>query len=292
MDLELKVREATVLASGFAFGESPRWHDGRLWFANWGTGEIVTVDDAGDSKVVARIPTTLPCSIDWLPDGRMLIVSGPEARLLRHEADGSLSTHAELGEYGSLFNEIVVDSLGNSYVNGGDFDPNNPQEAAPGVIVLVRPDGATELVATDISFGNGMVITADGSTLIVAESWANRLTAFDVADDGTLLNRRVWADLGGGYPDGICLDADGAVWFADVPNEQCVRVVEGGEVVDTVTVDRGAFACMLGGKDGRTLYITASVFRGFENMGGDDRDGVVVTSVVETPGAGRPSWNA
>lgn len=283
--------EPAVLASGFAFGESPRWHEERLWFANWGTGEIIAVDEAGATEVVARIQTTLPCSIDWLPDGRMIVVSGPEALLLRQEVDGSLARYAELGAYGTVFNELVVDSLGNSYVNGGSFDPSSQQDSALGVIVLVRPDGTTRPVANDINFGNGMVITADGATLIVAESWANRLTAFDIAGDATLSNRRVWADLGGGYPDGICLDRDGAVWFADVPNQQCVRVEEGGRVLDTVPVDRAAFACMLGGRDGRTLYITASIWRGFENMSDEARDGIIVTFPVDTPGAGWPGWN-
>jgi sugar lactone lactonase YvrE len=284
--------EVSLLASGFAFGESPRWHEERLWFANWGTGEIIAVNDAGDAEIVARIDTTLPCSIDWLPDGRMLVVSGPEAVLLRQEVDGTLTRYAELGAYGTVFNELVVDSRGYSYVNGGSFDPTRQQDPVSGVIILVRPDGTTLPVANEIDFGNGMVITADGSTLIVAESWANRLTAFDIASDATLSNRRVWADLGGGYPDGICLDRDGAVWFADVPNQQCVRVEEGGRVLDTVHVDRAAFACMLGGHDGRTLYVAASIWRGFDKMADDARDGIIVTSPAPAPGAGRPGWHA
>jgi sugar lactone lactonase YvrE len=282
--------EAELLVSGLAFGESPRWHEDRLWFANWGTGEIVAVNDAGAAEIVARIDTTLPCSIDWLPDGRMLVVSGPEALLLRQEIDGTLTRYAELGEYGTVFNELVVDSQGNSYVNGGSFDPTRQEDPASGVIILVRPDGTPLPVADEINFGNGMVITADGSTLIVAESWANRLTAFDISSDATLSNRRVWADLGGGYPDGICLDNDGAVWFADVPNQKCVRVEEGGRVLDTVAVDRAAFACMLGGRDGRTLYVTASIWRGFDKMADGARDGIVVTFPAPAPGAGRPGW--
>jgi sugar lactone lactonase YvrE len=155
---------------------------------------------------------------------------------------------------------------------------------------MVSPDGSVRRVADEIAFGNGMVITEDGSTLIVAESWANRLSAFDVRSDGNLSGRRVWADLSDGYPDGICLDAEGSVWYADVPNQRCVRVAEGGVVLETVDLDRGAFACMLGGTDGRTLFVTASVWRGFENMTDDARNGEVLVVPAPAAGSGRPSF--
>lgn len=224
--------KAQVLLTGLGLGESPRWHDGRLWFANWGTGEIRAVDLEGRDEVVGRVETTVPYSIDWLPDGRMLVVSGQEGVLLRQEASGELAIHAELG---GVFNEIVVDRRGNAYVNGGN-------------VVVVTPEGAVREVATDIAWGNGMAITADNKTLIVAESHGNRLTAFDIGEQGNLSNRRVWAELGEGhYPDGICLDAEGAVWYADVPNQHCVRIREGGERLETVEVDRGALpACWVG----------------------------------------------
>jgi sugar lactone lactonase YvrE len=282
------VPEAQVLLSGLAIGESPRWHEGRLWFSNWGTQEIVAVDLDGNSEIMLRVPTTIPFSIDWLPDGRLLVVSGPEARLLRCEADGTLVTHADLSGLTGGFNEIVVDHRGNAYVNGGSFDFESGAGAESGVVVLVRPDGSVRQVADNIVFGNGMAITEDGSTLIVAESWARRLSAFDIAADASLSNRRVWADLGDAPPDGICMDAEEAVWFADVPNKRCVRVREGGEVLQTIELDRGGFACMLGGPDGRTLFILAAEWAGMENMDDSARTGQLLVAEASAPGAGRP----
>jgi sugar lactone lactonase YvrE len=280
--------EPQVLLTGLAIGESPRWHEGRLWFSNWGTQEIVAVDLEGNSEVMARVPTTIPFSIDWLPDGRMIVVSGPEARLLRREPDGTLVTHADLSGLADGFNEIVVDSRGNAYVNGGSFDFETSAGVESGVVALVRPDGSARQVADNIAFGNGMAITPDGSTLIVAESWARRLSAFDIAADGSLSNRRVWADTGDGPPDGICMDGEGAVWYADVPNKRCVRVREGGEVLQTVDLDRGGFACMLGGPDGRTLFMLAAEWRGMENMDETARTGQVLVDEAPAPGAGWP----
>jgi sugar lactone lactonase YvrE len=282
------VPEAQVLLSGLAIGESPRWHEGRLWFSNWGTQEIVAVDLDGNSEVMLRVPTTIPFSIDWLPDGRLLVVSGPEARLLRCEPDGTLVTHADLSGLTGGFNEIVVDHRGNAYVNGGSFDFESGAGAESGVVVLVRPDGSVRQVADNIVFGNGMAITEDGSTLIVAESWARRLSAFDIAADASLSNRRVWADLGDAPPDGICMDAEEAVWFADVPNKRCVRVREGGEVLQTIELDRGCFACMLGGPDGRTLFMLAAEWAGMENMDHSARTGQLLVAEAPAPGAGRP----
>src|ERR1039458_1648593 len=250
--------EPRILLCGLAFGESPRWHQDRLWFSNWGTQEVRTVNLDGASEVVACIPTTIPFSLDWLPDGRLLVVSGQEALLLRREPDGSLVTHADLSGLDSVFNEIVVDGRGNAYVNGT-------------VIALVTPQGAVRQVADGLSFGNGMVVTPDNSTLIVAESHGNRLTAFDIAPDGSLSNRRVWADLDGGFPDGICLDFESAIWYADVPNKRCVRVREGGEVLQTIDLDRGCFACMLGGADRRTLFMMTAEWHGIDNIDVIDR---------------------
>jgi len=275
--------ELRTLLTGLAFGESPRWHEDRLWFANWGAQEVVAVDLDGNSEVVTRVPTTIPFSIDWLPDGRLLVVSGREALLLRQEPDGSLVTHADLSGVNEVFNEIVVDGRGNTYVNGASSDLS-----APGIVALVTPDGSARQVADGIAFGNGMAVTPDNSTLIVAESHGNRLTAFDIAADGGLSNRRVWADLPGGFPDGICLDADGAAWYADVPNQHCVRVGEGGEVLQTVELDRGCFACMLGGADDRTLFMMAAEWHGMENMGPEARTGQVLTVEAPAPGAGWP----
>ena len=270
-----------TLLTGLGFGESPRWHDGRLWFCNWGFGEVMALGLDGTSEVMARIPTTIPFSIDWLPDGRLLVVSGQEALLLRQEPDGSLVTHADLTGLDSVFNEIVVDGRGNAYVNGG-------------TIALVTPDGSARQVAGGLEFGNGMAVTPDNATLIVAESHGNRLTAFDIAADGGLSGRRVWADLGRGVPDGICIDADGAVWYADVPNRRCVRVREGGEVLQTIDLDRGGFACMLGGEDGRTLFMVAAEWRGMEAAAEvmQEKTGQVLAAQAPAPGAGWPGPGA
>lgn len=280
--------QPTTLVTGLAMGESPRWHDDRLWLADWGTQQVVAVDLDGTSEVVLEVETA-PISIDWLPDGRLLVVSGGEGRLLRREPDGSLVAHADLAPLSThAWNEIVVDRRGNAYVNTIGFDFATGQDAASGSVALVRPDGSTRLVADGVSFPNGMALTSDDTTLILAESYANRLTAFDVDPDGGLSNRRVWADLGDGYPDGICLDAEGAVWYADVPNRRCVRVREGGEVLQTVDVDRGCFACMLGGPGGTTLFVVAAEWSGPESMVGGEPTGRVLTVEAPAPGAGRP----
>ena len=272
--------EVRTLLTGLAMGESPRWHEDRLWFSDWGAQEIIAVDLDGKSEVMLRTSFGLPFCIDWLPDGRLLIVSGREALLLRRERDGSLVTHADLrGLSGGAWNEIVVDGRGNVYVNGG-----------PGIIALVGPDGLPRQVADGIAFPNGMAVTPDNSTLIIAESHGKRLTAFDIAADGSLSNRRVWADLGDGVPDGICIDADNAVWYGDVPNKRCVRVREGGEVLQTINLDRGCFACMLGGEGRRTLFLIATEWRGMENIPevARARTGQVLTIEAPAPGVGWP----
>jgi sugar lactone lactonase YvrE len=249
--------EPHILMTGLALGESPRWHADRLWFSDWGAQELIAVALDGQSEVVVRVPTA-PFCFDWLPDGRLLIVSGGTGLLLRREPDGSLATHADLtGVSDKPWNEIVVDGRGNVYLNGIGFDfPGG--EYAPGILALVTPDGSVRQVADGVAFPNGMAVTPDNSTLILAESYGNRLTAFDIAADGGLTNRRVWAGLGDGVPDGICIDAGGAVWYGDVPNQRCVRVREGGELLQTIDLDRGCFACMLGGADMRTLFMIAN----------------------------------
>ncbi|TIQ92979.1 MAG: SMP-30/gluconolactonase/LRE family protein, partial [Mesorhizobium sp.] len=189
---------------------------------------------------------------------------------------------------GNAWNEIVVDGRGNIYVNGGGPAPAPGQHFGPGTIVLIAPDGSVRQVADKIAFANGMAVMPDNKTLIVAESHANRLTAFDIATDGSLANRRRWADLGNGFPDGICLDAEGAIWYADVPNRHCVRVREGGAMLESVDADRGCFACMLGGTDGKTLFIVAAEWRGFEYMISEVRTGQVLSIEASAPGAGWP----
>jgi len=259
-----------TIMTGIVFGESPRWHDGRLWFSDWARQEIIAVTDGGVSEVV--VPGSDagfgPACIDWLPDGRLLMVSGSQRALLRREPDGAMTTHADLSTAfaDEHWNEVNVDSRGNAFVNNIGFTfPGG--EFAPGIVAVVTPDGAARVVAEGFGFPNGMAVTPDDSTLIVAESYAHQLTAFDIAPDGGLSNRRVWAYLGdAAAPDGICLDAEGAVWYADVPNQHCRRVAEGGEVLETVDAGLGCFSCALGGSgaDGGsassrpTLYIVAA----------------------------------
>jgi sugar lactone lactonase YvrE len=204
------------------------------------------------------------------------------------EPDGSLVTHADLtGLADHKWNDIVVDGRGNAYVNNTGFDfPGG--EFAPGIVALVTPDGSARQVAEGVAFPNGMVVTPDNSTLIVAESYGNKLTAFDITADGGLSHGRTWADVPGGAPDGICLDAEGAVWYADVPNKRCVRVLEGGEVLQTIELDRGCFACMLGGKDKRTLFLTVNEWNGPASMADGSRKGQVLTAQAPAPGVGWP----
>ena len=281
--------EPKVLLDGLVIGESPRWHDDRLWFAHWGPGEIVAVDLDGNSEVVAQGPPGLGWSMDWLPDGRLL-VTGEE--LMRREPDGSMVRHADLSAIADHgWNEIVVDSRGNTYLNGMGFR-FGAEEFRPGIIALVTPDGSARQVADGIAFPNGMVVTPDGSTLIISESFAAKLTAFDVAEDGGLSNRRDWA--GGVGPDGICMDAEGAIWTGS-GGAGCMRIRDGGEILDRVELDLMPFACMLGGPDGRTLFIMAADW----HMGEDPADnmarlttgphtGRVLTVQAPAPHAGRP----
>jgi len=276
-----------TLLTGLVFGESPRWHDDRLWFSDMGAQQVVAVDLEGDSEVIARVPA-MPMGIGWLPDGRLLIVSARDGRLLRREPDGSLVTHADLTSLGEHpWGDMVVDGRGNAYVGNIGFDfPGG--EFATGIVALVTPDGSARQVADGVAFANGMAVTPGNSTLILAESYANRLTAFDIAADGGLSNRRVWADLGGGVPDGICLDADNAVWYGDVPNQRCVRVREGGAVLATIDLDRGCFACALGGVDNSTLFLMAAEYSAASMAGDAPPTGQVLTVAAPAPGVGWP----
>jgi sugar lactone lactonase YvrE len=217
-----------------------------------------------------------------------LFTAAGEAALIRRDPRGVVSTVADLGAISTGWNEIVTDARGHTFLDAVGFDMMAGEAPRPGVIAVVTPDGTARAVAGDVQFPNGMAVTADGSTLIVAESYGRRLTAFDIAADGGLSGRRTWADLGDGAPDGICVDAEGAVWYADVPNRCCARVAEGGAVLDVVEVDRGCFACMLGGADGRTLFIVAAQWSGPEGMFTGPPTGQVLAVPAPTPHAGRP----
>jgi sugar lactone lactonase YvrE len=274
-----------VIISDLVFPESPRWRGGRLWVSDWGANEVHALDLEGDDEVVARVDS-FPMCIDHLPDGKLLVVSSGDRRVLRRETDGSLVTHAELATIDEHpWNDIVVDGRGNAYVNNIGFDfPGGV--FAPGLVALVTPDGAARKVADGLAFPNGMAVTPDNATLIVAESYGQTLTAFDIDANGDLSNRRTWADVDD-HPDGICLDTDGAVWYADVGTSRCVRVREGGEVLATIELDRGCFACVLGGPDRQTLFMAVNEWAGPEAMTGARR-GQVIATAAPSPGAGWP----
>ena len=284
--------EPRVLLDGLAMPESPRWHDGRLWFSNWGTRQIIAVDLDGTSEVVGEGPDGLGWATNWLPDGRLLI-TGPN--LIRVEPGGSRVLHADLSAISPFgWSEMTVDGRGNVYVNTINFDFAEFDEvlnggAAPGKIALVTPDGQAREVANELAFPNGMVITPDNETLIVGESFAGRLTAFDIEDDGSLSNRRVWADEVG--PDGICLDAEGCIWASSgTMVNDCARIREGGEVLERFEFDRPCFAAMLGGPERRTLFMLTADWRGTEAIEDvvEARTGRVFVVDVPVAGVGWP----
>jgi sugar lactone lactonase YvrE len=291
MDTALK-----PLLTDLRIGESPRWHDDRLWFCHWGTDDVVAVGLDGVAEVVLHSAEVGPHTIDWLPDGRLLIV--PKNRpgvLLRREPDGAIVEHADLSGIAGGWNELVVDGRGNAYLTGSDFDLlgffTGEAEFRPTTIALVTPDGAARVVAEDIEFGNGMAVSPDNRTLVVADSFARGLIAFDIEADGSLANRRVFAeDL---QPDGICMDADGAVWTSASafgrPEEEkdVVRVAEGGAILDRVPLDRSSFAVMLGGPTRRDLFVLAAHWNHEDPFGGP-RTGQVLHTEVAVPGAGYP----
>jgi sugar lactone lactonase YvrE len=275
--------EFTSLLRDLVLVESPRWHEDRLVFSDWGAGEVIALNLDGKREVIANIDS-IPFCLDRLPDGRLLVVAGDD--LLVRSPDGTLSTYAKLGALSTKpWNDIVADGRGNAYVNNIGFDfPDG--EFAPGLIALVGPDGTVRQVADGLAFPNGMAIMPDNSTLIVAESYGGVLTAYDISLDGDLSNRRAWAELDGAAPDGICVDAEGAVWFAEVPGRRCVRVREGGEVLQTIAAELGCFACMLGGPDGTTLFVTAAGWP--DAMTPGSRTGQILCAEVSVPHAGWP----
>lgn len=284
----------TTLVSGLGFPEGPRWHQNRLWFSDFRTRRVLAVDLNGKIEVIAELDDQ-PSGLGWLPDGSMLIVSMSNQALLKLDND-ELRLFSDLsGLATSTCNDMVVDSRGYAYV--GNFGaPIETPAARLAEIVLVKADGSAQIVAEDMVFPNGSVITPDEKTYIVGETYAARLTAFDIETDGTLSNRRNWAqfdDMGivtdrkilmtRVLPDGICLDEEGAIWIAS-PNQrsEVIRVVEGGEIVDRITVETFPYACMLGGEDRKTLFIlTSDLFQG-------GMIGKIETVKVDVPGAGFP----
>lgn len=275
----------TILIDGLQFPEGPRWHDGRLWFSDMNAQKVMTVDLSGNLQTVVQVPGS-PSGLGWLPDGRLLVVSMTERSLLRFD-NGELEQVADLSDLATYHcNDMVVDESGRAYVGNFGFDLGSSRELVPAEIIMVRPGGTAVKAAGDLLFPNGTVITPDGKTLIVAETFGQRLTAFDILPDGMLANRRVWAEMKGYYPDGICLDEAGGIWVASPENHIGVlRVLEGGRFSHRVSVESNAYACMLGNYDRKTLFVLtadASTPRKIE------AGGRIEIVEVETPGAGLP----
>jgi sugar lactone lactonase YvrE len=279
--------ETTVLLDGLAFPEGPRWHEERLWFSDQHARRVMTVDPDGNAELVVDVPEC-PSGLGFLPDGRLLVVSMRDRRLLRLEPGARLAEVADLSSLAPWHcNDMVVDTQGRAYVGNFGFDLDGGAPAVTTCMILVTPDGATRVVADDLKFPNGTVITPDGATLVVGESFRGRLDAFDIEPDGALTGRRTWAKLTGAVPDGICLDADGAIWVACPVTGRALRVREGGEVTDEVAAGRPVFACMLGGGDRRTLFLcTAEVSDPEETI--KLMSGRIETVRVDVPGAGLP----
>lgn len=278
---------AEVVVDGLRFGEGPRWHEGRLWFSDMHDGWVLAMTPSGELTRICQVPAE-PSGLGWLPDGRLLVVSMQDRRVLRQEADGSLQTHADLSELARFHcNDMVVAGDGRAWVGNFGFDLHGGADFRSTELIRVDPDGSASIAASELAFPNGTVITPDGATLIIGESYGGRLTAFDIGSDGTLTHRRLWAQLPEGrIPDGICLDAEGAIWVASPLGDACLRVRAGGDVTDVVELDRGAYACMLGDADRRTLYICTA--KDSDPAQSATRTGRIERVRVEVPGAGWP----
>jgi sugar lactone lactonase YvrE len=275
-----------TLLDGLTFPEGPRWHQGRLWFSDFYNHRVIAVGLGGKTETIVTVPN-IPSGLGWLPDGTLLVVSMDDRKLLRLQ-DGVLSTHGDLSSIAAgPCNDMVVDTRGRAYVGNFGYDRFKGEEARAARMARVDPDGTVSIVADDLLFPNGTVITPDGRTLIVGESMGNRLTAFDIGDDGGLSDRRVWAETPGIVPDGICLDEEGAIWVADPRKNRVVRVRPGGAIADTISLPgRQAFACMLGGDDRRTLFICTAPASGPDRAG--KSDGMIEIARVTVPGTGLP----
>lgn len=279
----------TVVLDGLKFPEGPRWHDGRLWFSDMHARRVMAMDPTGQTSVVCEVENK-PSGLGFLQDGRLLVVSMADHRLLVLDRDLGLREVADISPFvGGDANDMVVDAFGRSYIGNFGFDFAGGEDFQTTTLVRVDPNGQACVVAEDLAFPNGAVITPDGKTLIVAETFGRRLTAFTVEEDGALAGRRTWADLGRATPDGICLDEEGAIWVASPTTAECLRVREGGEVLASVPMSegRGAYACMLGGDDRKTLYICTAEGDEADRQAGRSR-GWIEQVRVDVPGAGLP----
>ena len=276
-----------VFHQGLDFGEGPRWHDGRLWVSDFFAQRVSSFDADGTARVEVELDDR-PSGLGWLPSGDLLVVAMRSRQVRRVDAAGTIHLHGDLSDVATgMCNDMVVDRAGNAYVGNFGFDMDAGQKPAAADLALARPDGSVEVAATDLRFPNGTVITPDGTTLVVGESMGGRYTAFTIQDDGTLTDRRTWAEVPGRAPDGCALDAEGAIWMADAGGGGCFRIAEGGEVLDRVEATQPVFACALGGDDRRTLYlVTAPAFG--EGVCAGKGLGKVEAVGVEVPGAGLP----
>ena len=294
--------DVQTLITGMSYTECPRWHDGRLWFADFYTYAVYSAaEDGSDLRVEAEVPQQ-PSGLGWLPDGRLLVVSMRDAKILRREGDGTLVEHADLRAHVTGHpNDMVVDGRGRAFVGNFGFDLMAGADTEPTVLLRVDPDGSVTTVADDLWFPNGSVITPEG-TLLVDETFGNRVSAFDIGEDGSLGPRRDWAKFGdlptsrvlseaipqvAVAPDGCGLDAEGLLWAADATHGRVVRVREGGEIVDEVVPGTGVFACMLGGSDGRTLFMSCAPDFD-EHARSAAREAEIRTVRVDVPHAGTP----
>jgi sugar lactone lactonase YvrE len=290
-------RATRVLTEGIYFGEGPRWHDGRLWFSDFYAYAVKSVSLAGDLRTEFQIDDR-PSGLGWMPDGSMLIVSMTKRQVLRRSKDGTITVHADLsGVAGFHCNDMVVDAAGRAYVGNFGFDLDAEMEAR-GVqsviadhptakLACVLPNGTVRVAASEMHFPNGSVITPDGKTLIVGETLGSKLTAFDLGADGALTNRRLWADTSPRVPDGIALDADGNIWIANPIAPECVLIARGGKVLEVIDTGQQCYACMLGGDDGRTLFmLTAQTSIAHEAA--ESPKGQLLTATVSVPHAGLP----
>jgi sugar lactone lactonase YvrE len=275
-----------TILDGLTFGEGPRWHDGRLWFSDFYTYSVIAMDPAGRTETMVTVPQQ-PSGLGWMPDGTLLVVSMLDQKLMKL-VGGKLVQHADLSAHAvGPCNDMVVDAKGRAWVGNFCFDLFGGEAARSTCIVRVDPDGSVTRAADDLAFPNGTIVMPDGRTLIIGETRGNRLTAFNIEADGTLSNRRVWAQFDDVFPDGICFDAEGAIWVADPRGRRVVRVFEGGRVERTIPlVDRGAYACMLGGDDRCTLYVVTNSASG-PNVAAA-KSGRIEAIRVDVPGAGLP----
>ena len=282
-------RALQLLLDGGAFFEGPRWHDGRWWVSDFYRHAVFTLDTDGRAEEALTVEGQ-PSGLGWLPDGSLLVVSMQDRRLLRRSPSGVLSVHAEVGHFcGGPLNDLVVDAKGRAFVGNFGFDLMAREAPKPTGLIRVDPDGSTALAAEDLLFPNGTVITDDGRTLIVGETYGRRYVAFTIEDDGSLGERRVWAEVPDLAPDGCSLDAEGHIWSADARGGRACRLAPGGAIVEEIEAPEGLqfFACMLGGDDGRTLLLCAAPDFSARRRS-QAREAILLTATVDVPHAGLP----